>query len=98
MVLGLAKEYSLTFGLPLSIIQGSFRASFSPFHLGQLALKLLIAFLGQVEGIHGLYLSPFFLLHLTVRIIHHLLGPVRGLNSLPRRKAFNKGRKRSNKK
>ena len=90
MVLSLVKEYSLTFSLPLSIIQGSFSASFSPLHLDQLALKLLIAFLGHVEGIHGLYLSPFFLLHLTMRIVHHLLGLVRGLNSLLRRKAFNK--------
>ena len=45
MVLGLAKEHSLTFGLPFSAVQGSFSTFSVPLHLYQLTLELLVTFL-----------------------------------------------------
>ena len=96
LVLGQVKEHSLTFSQPLSVVQGSCNSLSLPLLLKQLTLELLDTFFNHVEGIHGRYSSPLFLFHLPVGVVHCFLGLVRGLNSLPRRKAFNKGRKRGN--
>ena len=93
MVLGLAKEHSLTFGLPFSAVQGSFNTFSVPLRLYQLTLELLVTFFGHVEGLHGRYTSPFFFLHLPIRGVYHLLSLVCGLNSLSRREACNKEEK-----
>ena len=93
MVLGLAKEHSLTFGLPFSAVQGSFSTFSVPLSLYQLTLELLVTFFGHVEGLYGRYTSPFFFLHLPIRGVYNLLSLVCGLNSLSRREACNKEEK-----